>query len=148
MRTLTRAAARPLLALSTVLCVLAGAGAAPAAAETLTQKPLPAGCIGEAPCMVGVETFMAQSVAVSPDGRHAYVVAVDERRADDLRSPRGRNAAPEARHFGLLLVARGRPAAGLLRAGDRDPGSLLGGGEPGRPQRLRGVAAELRRRRL
>ncbi len=76
MRTLTRAAARPLLALSTVLCVLAGAGAAPAAAETLTQKPLPAGCIGEAPCMVGVETFMAQSVAVSPDGRHAYVVAV------------------------------------------------------------------------
>ena len=75
MRTPTRAAARHLLALSAVLCGLAGAGAAPAAAETLTQKPLPAGCIGEAPCTVGVETFMTQSVAVSPDGRHAYVVA-------------------------------------------------------------------------
>ena len=75
MRTPTRAAARRLLALSAVLCGLAGAGAAPAAAETLTQKPLPAGCIGEAPCTVGVETFMTQSVAVSPDGRHAYAVA-------------------------------------------------------------------------
>jgi DNA-binding beta-propeller fold protein YncE len=75
MRTPTRAAAHSLLALSAVLCGFAGAGAAPAAAETLTQKSLPAGCIGEAPCTVGVETFMTQSVAVSPDGRHAYAVA-------------------------------------------------------------------------
>ena len=57
MRTPTRLGARPLLALGAVLCGLGGAGAAPAAAETLTQKPLPAGCIGEAPCTVGVETY-------------------------------------------------------------------------------------------
>ena len=75
MRTTTRAAARPLLALSAVLFGLAVVGAAPAAAQTLTQKPLPAGCIGEAPCTVGIETYMTQSVAVSPDGRHAYAVA-------------------------------------------------------------------------
>jgi DNA-binding beta-propeller fold protein YncE len=74
MRTPTRAAARLLLALSAVLCAVAGAAAA-AAAKPLTQKPLPAGCIGEAPCTVGIETFMAQSVAFSPDGRQAYVVA-------------------------------------------------------------------------
>ncbi len=76
MRITTRAAARPLLAVGALLCGLAGVGATPAAAETLTQKPLPAGCIGEAPCAAGIETFMARSVAVSPDGRNAYVAAL------------------------------------------------------------------------
>jgi DNA-binding beta-propeller fold protein YncE len=65
---------RSLIAIAAVVAGLV-AGVAPAAAATLTQKPGAAGCIGEAPCTVGVETFDAHSVAISPNGRQAYALS-------------------------------------------------------------------------
>ena len=136
-------AARTVIAAGAVLAGLALAGVTPAAAEPLAQKAGAAGCIGEAPCTVGVETFMVAVRSGQPRRAPRLCGGVLPRSGDGVR-PRSRTgrcargAAPRA------ASPRAPPSAsGLLRSGrprSRAPSRCA---QPGRPQRLRRIPGEL-----
>ncbi|MEY2442593.1 MAG: 6-phosphogluconolactonase, partial [bacterium] len=118
---MTHGSVRRMAALLAALAAVCLAGAAPAPASTLAQKPGTAGCIGEGPaCAVGIEIGDAHGVALSPDGRTAYVASrfpgaldVFDRAADGTLRQKAGTAGCISSRAAELLPGFCAPGSGL-----------------------------------
>ena len=116
-----------------------------AADGTLTQKPGTAACIsdtGAGPCIDGTALDVAASVAVSPDGQSAYVASFDSDAVAVLDRAADGSLTQKPGTAGCISEI----VLGTCDVGSALDGASLGDGQPRRPERLRRVGHQRRRR--